>query len=92
MAKETQPTADQQLQRLAELQKKYGMRLSTIADRLSEQFLQPLAIDRLRALIRPAIEESKKQLPPEAFTAALEAEAGELAEEPSVPGSICRIG
>ena len=62
MAKETQATADQQLHRLAELQKKYGMRLSTVADRLAEQFLQPLAIDRLRALVRPAIEESRQQL------------------------------
>lgn len=85
MAKETQTTADQQLHRLAELQKKYGMRLSTIADRLAEQFLQPLAIDRLRALIRPAIEESRCQSAPLAF-AALESEASRLAEEPSGAG------
>ncbi len=85
MAKETQATADQQLQRLAELQKKYGMRLSTIADRLAEQFLQPLAIDRLRALVRPAIEESRRQLPAHAFEA-LETEASELAQEPSGAG------
>jgi hypothetical protein len=85
MAKETQATADQQFQRLADLQKKYGMRLSTIADRLAEQFLQPLAIDRLRALIRPAFEESRRQLPPKAF-AALEMEAGQMAEEPSGAG------
>jgi hypothetical protein len=85
MAKETQATADQQLQRLADLQKKYGMRLSTIADRLAEQFLQPLAIDRLRALIRPAIAESRQQSPPHAFLA-LESEAGRLAEEPSGAG------
>ena len=85
MAKETQATADQQLHRLAELQKKYGMRLSTVADRLAEQFLQPLAIDRLRALIRPAIAESRRQLEPHAFTA-LEAEAGQLAQEPTGAG------
>jgi hypothetical protein len=85
MAKETQATADQQLHRLAELQKKYGMRLSTIADRLAEQFLQPLAIDRLRALIRPAIEESRRQLSPDSFTA-LEAEASQLAQEPTGAG------
>jgi hypothetical protein len=85
MAKETQATADQQLHRLAELQKKYGMRLSTIADRLAEQFLQPLAIDRLRALIRPSIEESRKQAPPHSFMA-LESEASQLAQEPTGAG------
>lgn len=85
MGKETQATADQQLQRLADLQKKYGMRLSTIADRLAEQFLQPLAVDRLRALVRPAIEESRRQSPAHAFEV-LETEAAELAQEPSGAG------
>ena len=33
------------------------MRLPSIAERLSERFVRPLSIDRLRALVRPAIEE-----------------------------------
>ncbi len=85
MARETGATADQQLKRLAELQKKYGMRLSTVADRLGEHFIRPLAIDRIRARVRPAAEESRRGLHPRAF-AALEAEAGELAQEPTGAG------
>ena len=42
--------ADQYLQRLAELQKKYAIRMPTIADRLAERFVRPMAIDRIRAL------------------------------------------
>jgi hypothetical protein len=51
----TSQAADRQLNRLAELGKQYGMRLSTVSDRMSERFVQPLAIDRLRSLIRPAM-------------------------------------
>ncbi|HEV3416685.1 MAG TPA: hypothetical protein VG056_07740 [Pirellulales bacterium] len=85
MAKETSATADQQLRRLAELQKKYGMRLSTIADRLGERFIRPLAIDRVRALVRPAAEEARRGLPPKTFSI-LESEASELAREPTGAG------
>jgi hypothetical protein len=85
MAKETSPTADQQLRKLGELQKKYGMRLSTVADRLGEHFIRPLAIDRVRALVRPAAEEARRGLPPKSFTI-LEAEASELAQEPTGAG------
>jgi hypothetical protein len=55
----TTQAADRQLNRLAELSKQYGMRLSTVADRLSERFVQPLAIDRLRSLIGLAMQELK---------------------------------
>lgn len=43
--------------RFAQLCRKYGMRLPSIADRLAERFVRPLHIDRLCALIRPAVEE-----------------------------------
>jgi hypothetical protein len=85
MAKETSATADQQLRKLAELQKKYGMRLSTVADRLGEHFIRPLAIDRVRALVRPAAEEARRGLPPKSF-AVLETESSELAQEPTGAG------
>jgi len=52
--------ADQYLQRLAELQRKYAMRMPTVADRLAESFVRPLAIDRIRALVEPAIEEARR--------------------------------
>ena len=51
--------ADQYLTKLAELQKKYAMRMPTVADRLAERFVRPLAIDRIRALVAPAIEEAR---------------------------------
>ena len=53
MAERTSDVADQQLERLAKLQTQYGMRLPTIADRLSERFVRPLTIDRVRALVGP---------------------------------------
>lgn len=31
------------------------MKMPTVADRLNERFVKPMAIDRMRALIRPAI-------------------------------------
>jgi hypothetical protein len=52
--------ADQYLNKLADLQKKYAMRMPTVADRLAERFVRPLAIDRIRALVAPAIEEARQ--------------------------------
>jgi hypothetical protein len=52
--------ANQYLAKLADLQKKYAMRMPTVADRLAERFIRPLAIDRIRALVAPAIEEAKQ--------------------------------
>lgn len=52
--------ASQYLVRLADLQKKYAMRMPTVADRLGERFIRPLAIDRIRALVAPAIEEARR--------------------------------
>ena len=46
--------ADDHLKRFDQLSRKYGMRLPTIADRLGERFVRPLAIDELTALVRPA--------------------------------------
>jgi hypothetical protein len=51
--------AERYLKQLADLQKKYAMRMPTVADRLAERFVQPLAIDRIRALVEPAIEEAR---------------------------------
>jgi hypothetical protein len=51
--------ANQYLAKLAELQKKYAMRMPTVADRLAERFIRPLAIDRVRALVAPAVEEAR---------------------------------
>jgi hypothetical protein len=47
--------SDQYLERLAKLQEVYAMKMPTVADRLNERFVKPMTIDRMRALIRPAI-------------------------------------
>ena len=35
------------------------MRMPTVADRLAERFVRPLTIDRIRALVAPAIDEAR---------------------------------
>ena len=91
MAKETQATADQQLRRLGDLQRKHGMRLATVGDRLAERFMRPLVIDRLRALVPPAADESRKQPPGPAF-ARWKLKRPNLPRSRPAPGSIRPIG
>ncbi len=57
VSQRTSPIADEHLRRFNRLCKKYGMRLPSIAERLSERFVRPLEIDQLCALLRPAIDE-----------------------------------
>ena len=47
--------SDQYLEKLAKLQQLYAMKMPTVADRLNERFVKPMTIDRMRALIRPAM-------------------------------------
>jgi hypothetical protein len=56
----TQETAEEFVQELAKLEKKHGIRLATIRDRVEERFVKPLVLDRLCALIEPALEDAKK--------------------------------
>ncbi len=83
-AERTTDAADSHLARLERLSQQYGMRLATIADRIGERFVRPLLIDRVRALVEPALtaEGSARQ---EAFDA-LEREIASLANEPSGAG------
>jgi hypothetical protein len=55
--KRSEAVADQNLQRYERLVSRYGMRLSSVEERLGERYIRPLEIDRLRALVRPAMEE-----------------------------------
>jgi hypothetical protein len=55
----TRDLAGQHLEQLARLERERGVRLSTVADRLGERFVKPLALDRLCALIEPAMVESR---------------------------------
>jgi len=51
--------ANKHLIRLRSLEKKYGMRLPSISDRLSEQFVKPLAVNRMRALLPSALRDAR---------------------------------
>jgi hypothetical protein len=55
LAERTAETADVNLARFDELCNEYGIRLPSVAERLGERFTRPLAIDRVRALVAPAI-------------------------------------
>jgi hypothetical protein len=57
LAERTGELADTLQSRGTELRKKYAMRLPTVTDRLAERFTRPLDIDRVQALIKPAMEE-----------------------------------
>jgi hypothetical protein len=73
VAERTASIAEDHLKRFGRLVKKYGMRLPSIADRLGERFVRPLVVDRLRALIGPAMEEAPGRPRP----------AGKAVSEPS---------
>jgi hypothetical protein len=51
--------AEQHVKKLQDLEKIHGIRLITVADRVEERFVKPLHLDRLAALIGPAINEAK---------------------------------
>jgi hypothetical protein len=85
IAERTGDVADEQLRKLSALQNQTGVRLATVADRLGERFVRPLAVDRVRALVAPAAEESRRGGAAPNFTL-LEQEAGELAQEPCGAG------
>ncbi len=67
VAERTAPMANEHLRRFNALCEAYGMRLPSIAEHLAERFVRPLEIDRLCALIRPAIEELREGRPPSAL-------------------------
>ena len=54
----TKELADQYQAQLAQLEQSRGMRIRTVADRIHERFVKPLALDRLCALIDPAMDEA----------------------------------
>jgi hypothetical protein len=50
----TREHAGKHLLELADLEARHGVKLRTVGDRLREQFVAPLAIDRMCSLVRPA--------------------------------------
>ncbi|HEV8058788.1 MAG TPA: hypothetical protein VGP68_02890 [Gemmataceae bacterium] len=51
----TEELSGQFVERLNYLEQKHGIRLRTVADRIGEQFTRPLALDRVCALVEPAM-------------------------------------
>ncbi|HUY89825.1 MAG TPA: hypothetical protein VMV10_13910 [Pirellulales bacterium] len=85
VAERTSQVADWHLKRLAELTKQYGVRLPTVVDRLGERFVRTLDIDRVKALVRPAIEEARRGGPTPSFEL-LEQELTEFTDHPAGSG------
>ena len=83
-AERTAEAAEARLEQLQKLVGKYGMQLATISDRVGERFVRPLLIDRVKALIAPALNAADDQRE-QAFTI-LEREISGLAVEPSGAG------
>jgi hypothetical protein len=84
LAERTAETADTNLARFEELCMQYGVRLPSVAERLGERFIRPLAIDRLRALVGPAIAATETGDP--GPITALKQEIANLAQEPAGAG------
>lgn len=85
LADRTCDIADTLAAELARLQKKHGMRLPTVADRLAERFIRPLHTDRVLALVRPAMTEILAAGESPSFEQ-LELETAELTKEPTGVG------
>ena len=83
-AERTAEAADSHLDQLEKLSQQHGMTLATIADRISERFVRPLLIDRVKALVEPALTATGDDRAA-AFTT-LEREIASLSNEPSGAG------
>jgi hypothetical protein len=56
----TRELADQHLAELKRLEDQHGIRLNTVSDQVQERFVKPLRIDRLCAMISPALSEASR--------------------------------
>jgi hypothetical protein len=78
----TSELADRHRTKYARLCQQYGMRLESVRGRLDEQFIQPLVVDRIRALIRRSLGECPTRAADETFQI-LEGHANELLQDSS---------
>ena len=69
-ARRNQETAEQHVLRLQRLEKLHGMHLPALTDRIEERFVKPLAVNRMIALVEPAVEDARhNRQPSDAFEA-----------------------
>lgn len=52
--------AERNLRALRRLEKKYGMRLPSLADRFNERFVKPMAVNRMLALVPHAVADARR--------------------------------
>ena len=77
--------ADIYVTKLRALQREYSMRMPTVADRILERFIQPMTIDRMRAMVEPATLDAEANRESVSFEL-LEREADELTKHPTGVG------
>jgi hypothetical protein len=74
--------ADLYTAQLRALQAQYAMRMPTVADRIGERFMMPMTIDRMRALIAPAVADADAGRTDSDSFELLEREIGLLTRQP----------
>ncbi len=85
LRKRIQGEAKRHVLRLQQIQQKYAMQLPSISKRISEQFMRPLMIDHLCALIEPAMFDESEEIRLSAFDGIKE-QAEVFMNEPSGAG------
>ncbi len=73
------------VRKLRQLQKDYAMRMPTVADRILERFVQPMTIDRMRALVGPSMRDAENNHESRSFEL-LEIEADIFTRRPTGVG------
>jgi hypothetical protein len=81
----TQDLASRYIDELHKLEQLHGIRLRTVRDLIEERFTRPLALDRLCALIAPAMEEARQGKDGRSF-ARLEKDLAQQTEHPTGVG------
>jgi len=84
LAERTAEMADANMARFEELSNEYGIGLPSVAERLGERFTRPLAIDRVRALVGPAV--AARETGDRSAIDALKQEIASIGQEPAGSG------
>ncbi len=85
-ARRNQENAEQHVLRLQRLEKIHGMHLPALTDRIEERFVKPLAVNRMLALVEPAVEDARNNREPSAAFEALREEIQSYLESTSGSG------